>query len=69
VKPKIAVCFTEVDMGAIMRAKRAGAQDYLLKPFNRPHIARTVPRSSVCSLTPNLLICKSKPGKNAGLFV
>jgi two-component system chemotaxis response regulator CheY len=38
VKPKIAVCFTEVDMGAIMRAKRAGAQDYLLKPFNRPQL-------------------------------
>ena len=38
VKPKIAVCLTEVDVGAIMRAKRAGAQGYLLKPFNRPQL-------------------------------
>jgi two-component system, chemotaxis family, chemotaxis protein CheY len=38
VKPKIAVCLTEVDIGAIMRAKRAGAQGYLLKPFNRPQL-------------------------------
>lgn len=38
VKPQIAVCLTEVDVGAIMRAKRAGAQGYLLKPFNRPQL-------------------------------
>jgi two-component system chemotaxis response regulator CheY len=35
VKPQIAICLTEFDIGAIMRAKRAGAQGYLLKPFNR----------------------------------
>ncbi len=28
----------EVDIAAIMRAKRAGAQGYLLKPFNRPQL-------------------------------
>ena len=38
IKPQIAVCLTEVDIGAIMRAKRAGAQGYLLKPFNRPQL-------------------------------
>lgn len=38
VKPQIAVCLTEVDIAAIMRAKRAGAQGYLLKPFNRPQL-------------------------------
>ena len=38
VKPQIAICLTEVDIGAIMRAKRAGAQGYLLKPFNRPQL-------------------------------
>ncbi|GAA4118763.1 PleD family two-component system response regulator [Aminobacter aganoensis] len=38
VKPQIAVCLTEVDIGAIMRAKRAGAQGYLLKPFTRPQL-------------------------------
>ena len=38
VKPQIAVCLIEVDVGAIMRAKRAGAQGYILKPFNRPQL-------------------------------
>lgn len=38
VKPQIVICLTEVDIGAIMRAKRAGAQGYLLKPFNRPQL-------------------------------
>ena len=38
VKPQIAVCLAEVDIAAIMRAKRAGAQGYLLKPFNRPQL-------------------------------
>ncbi|TIT48885.1 MAG: response regulator, partial [Mesorhizobium sp.] len=28
----------EVDVASIMRAKRAGAQGYLLKPFNRPQL-------------------------------
>ena len=37
-KPQSAICLTEVDIGAIMRAKRAGAQGYLLKPFNRPQL-------------------------------
>ncbi|BCH31306.1 response regulator [Mesorhizobium sp. L-8-10] len=38
VRPQIAVSLVEVDIGAIMRAKRAGAQGYLLKPFNRPQL-------------------------------
>jgi two-component system chemotaxis response regulator CheY len=38
VKPQIAISLVEVDIGAIMRAKRAGAQGYLLKPFNRPQL-------------------------------
>lgn len=38
VKPMIAISMIEVDIGAIMRAKRAGAQGYLLKPFNRPQL-------------------------------
>jgi two-component system chemotaxis response regulator CheY len=36
VKPRIVICMTEFDVGAIMRAKRAGAKGYILKPFNRP---------------------------------
>jgi len=38
VKPRIAICLAEMDVGQIMRAKRAGAHGYLLKPFNRPQL-------------------------------
>lgn len=38
VVPQIALCLTEVDIGCIMRAKRAGAQGYFLKPFNRTQL-------------------------------
>ncbi|MGB3416535.1 MAG: response regulator [Mesorhizobium sp.] len=38
VTPQILVSLVEVDIGAIMRAKRAGAQGYLLKPFNRSQL-------------------------------
>jgi two-component system, chemotaxis family, chemotaxis protein CheY len=38
VKPQIVICVTEFDVGAIMRAKRAGAKGYILKPFNRPQL-------------------------------
>ena len=38
VKPQILISLVEVDVGSIMRAKRAGAQGYLLKPFNRPQL-------------------------------
>ena len=36
--PHIAICLTELDVGAIMRAKRAGAHSYILKPFNRAQL-------------------------------
>lgn len=38
VKPHIVICMTEFDVGAIMRAKRAGAKGYILKPFDRPQL-------------------------------
>jgi two-component system chemotaxis response regulator CheY len=38
VVPQIAICLTEVDVGAIMRAKRAGANGFILKPFNRSQL-------------------------------
>lgn len=38
IKPQIAICLTELDVSAIMRAKRAGAQGYLLKPFDRAQL-------------------------------
>lgn len=37
-RPQIVICLSEVDIGAIMRAKRAGAQGYILKPFNRQQL-------------------------------
>jgi two-component system, chemotaxis family, chemotaxis protein CheY len=37
-KPQVALCMTQFDIGAIMRAKRAGASGYLLKPFNRQQL-------------------------------
>lgn len=37
-KPYVMVCMTEFDVGAIMRAKRAGAKGYIMKPFNRTQL-------------------------------
>jgi two-component system, chemotaxis family, chemotaxis protein CheY len=37
-KCQVLVSMNEVDIGIIMRAKRAGADGYLLKPFNRPQL-------------------------------
>jgi two-component system chemotaxis response regulator CheY len=36
--PRIAICLTEMDVPAIMRAKRAGAHAFMLKPFNRAQL-------------------------------
>ena len=38
VRPRIAVCLVELDISAIMRAKRAGAVGFLMKPFNRSQL-------------------------------
>jgi two-component system, chemotaxis family, chemotaxis protein CheY len=38
VRPQIILCLVEMDVGAIMRAKRAGAHGYLLKPFDRAQL-------------------------------
>ncbi|TYR30031.1 response regulator [Mesorhizobium microcysteis] len=37
-KPNIVICMTEFDVAAIMRAKRAGAMGYILKPFDRSQL-------------------------------
>jgi two-component system chemotaxis response regulator CheY len=37
-KPHIVLCMIEFDVGAIMRAKRAGASGYILKPFDRAQL-------------------------------
>lgn len=38
IQPQMLISLVEVDVASIMRAKRAGAQGYLLKPFNRPQL-------------------------------
>lgn len=37
-QPRLLISLVELDVGAIMRAKRAGADGYLMKPFNRPQL-------------------------------
>lgn len=37
-RPQILICMPELDVATIMRAKRAGASGYVLKPFNRPQL-------------------------------
>ncbi|KFB09428.1 response regulator [Nitratireductor basaltis] len=37
-KPHILLCCSELDIGPIMRAKRAGASGYMLKPFTRAQL-------------------------------
>lgn len=38
VKPHILLCTCEFEIARIMRAKRAGARGYILKPFTRPQL-------------------------------
>jgi two-component system chemotaxis response regulator CheY len=37
-KPKVVFCTTENDVAQIAKAMRAGADDYLMKPFDRDHV-------------------------------
>lgn len=59
VVPRIAICLTEVDIGAIMRAKRAGAQGYLLKPFNRQQLLERFRALQAVRMTPRLVTSAS----------
>ncbi len=38
-RPKVLFCTTENDVGAIARALRAGADEYIMKPFDRDILA------------------------------
>ena len=40
-RPHIMICMTEFDVGAIMRARRAGAKGHMMKPFNRAQLLET----------------------------
>ncbi|MBE7183872.1 MAG: response regulator [Methylobacterium mesophilicum] len=41
-KPALLVSLIEMDLGAIMRARRVGANGFLLKPFNRMQLVTKV---------------------------
>lgn len=42
VRPQILLCLVEMDVPAIMRAKRAGAQGFMLKPFDRAQLLHSL---------------------------
>lgn len=44
--PRISVCLMEFDIASIMRAKRAGADGYVMKPFDRAQLMRAIGRLS-----------------------
>lgn len=37
-EPKVVLCMTEYNIASVARAKRAGADDHMLKPFDRDAI-------------------------------
>jgi two-component system chemotaxis response regulator CheY len=47
--PHIVVCMTELDVPLIMRAKRAGANGYIFKPFNRAQLLDRFRQMSVAA--------------------
>lgn len=42
VKPQVLICLVEMDVPSIMRAKRAGAQGFMLKPFDRAQLLHSI---------------------------
>jgi len=41
-QPHLLLCTYQLDLGCIMRAKRAGAKGYILKPFERTQLLESV---------------------------
>ena len=66
VKPQILISLVEVDVGSIMRAKRAGAQGYLLKPFNRPQLLERFRTLEIAALICSIanITANKKPGRS-----
>ncbi|WEX07963.1 response regulator [Chelativorans sp. AA-79] len=46
-RPVVLLCMCEFDVGLLMRAKRAGAQGYVMKPFTRPQLLEGIRESQV----------------------
>ncbi|MET3661076.1 response regulator [Aquamicrobium ahrensii] len=49
VKPRILISLVEMDVGAIMRARRAGAEGYLLKPFDRDQLLGSIQTAKIAA--------------------
>lgn len=49
VRPQILICIPQFDLGAIMRAKRAGASGFLMKPFNRPQLLERLRQAQIAA--------------------
>ncbi len=50
-EPRIMICLIEADLGAIMRAKRAGGQGYMQKPFIRAQLLARIEALAAAPLT------------------
>lgn len=49
VTPRILISLVEMDIGTIMRARRAGAEGYLLKPFDRSQLLATLQMAKIAA--------------------
>jgi len=47
-KPKVVFCATEYDVAQIARAMHAGADDFIMKPFDREHVQAKFESIGVC---------------------
>ena len=47
-KPKVVLCTVENDVAQIARAMHAGADDFLLKPFDRDHVRTKFVNIGLC---------------------
>ena len=47
-RPKVVICAIEHDVAQIARAMHAGADDFLLKPFDREHVQAKFANIGMC---------------------
>ena len=52
-QPKVVFCTTENDVAHIARALHAGANEYIMKPFDKDIVTAKFPGSRVCSNLPS----------------
>jgi two-component system chemotaxis response regulator CheY len=47
-RPKVVFCASEYDVAQIARAMHAGADDFMMKPFDRDHVRMKFESAGVC---------------------